>query len=129
MVSALLAGRRDIASIARMANLLDQDQRFALALPRQTGKKIRLAPCYSVFYEVLTRLDPEHFAHSLTSRCCARSFCGSAQIIGLTSRCRASSKLANTRSLNPSAPSPPIAKTKDHGRLEVCATFSGHSFI
>ena len=62
---ALLAGRRDIASIARMANLLDQDQRFALALPRQTGKKVRLAPCYSVFYEVLTRLDPEGFAHCL----------------------------------------------------------------
>lgn len=62
---ALLAGRRDIASIARMANLLDQDQRFALALPRQSGKKVRLAPCYSVFYEVLTRLDPELFARSL----------------------------------------------------------------
>ncbi|MCC5023836.1 MAG: hypothetical protein J6386_14120 [Candidatus Synoicihabitans palmerolidicus] len=40
---ALLAGRRDIASIARMANLLDQDQRFALALPREAGKKVRLA--------------------------------------------------------------------------------------
>ncbi|MCC5024838.1 MAG: DUF4338 domain-containing protein [Candidatus Synoicihabitans palmerolidicus] len=53
---ALLAGRRDIASIARMANLLDQDQRFALALPREVGKKVRLAPSYSVFYDVLTRL-------------------------------------------------------------------------
>ncbi|MCC5023207.1 MAG: DUF4338 domain-containing protein [Candidatus Synoicihabitans palmerolidicus] len=40
---ALPAGRRDIASIARMANLLDQDQRFALALPREAGKKVRLA--------------------------------------------------------------------------------------
>jgi hypothetical protein len=62
---ALLAGRRDIASIWRMAHLLDQDQRFALALPRQPGKKVRLAPSYSVFYEVLTRLDPEAFAQTL----------------------------------------------------------------
>ncbi|MCC5022759.1 MAG: DUF4338 domain-containing protein [Candidatus Synoicihabitans palmerolidicus] len=64
---ALLAGRRDIASIARMANLLDQDQRFALALPREAGKKVRLAPSYSVFYDVLTRLDPETFAQALTT--------------------------------------------------------------
>ncbi|MCC5023469.1 MAG: transposase family protein [Candidatus Synoicihabitans palmerolidicus] len=64
---ALLAGRRDIASIARMANLLDQDQRFALALPREAGKKVRLAPSYSVFYDVLTRLDPEAFAQALTT--------------------------------------------------------------
>ncbi|MCC5023539.1 MAG: transposase family protein [Candidatus Synoicihabitans palmerolidicus] len=62
---ALLAGRRDIASIARMANLLDQDQRFALALPREAGKKVRLAPSYSVFYDVLTRLDPEALAQAL----------------------------------------------------------------
>ena len=62
---ALLAGRRDIASIWRMAHLLDQDPRFALALPRDTGKKVRLAPGYSVFYEVLTRLDPEAFAQVL----------------------------------------------------------------
>ncbi|MCC5022988.1 MAG: transposase family protein [Candidatus Synoicihabitans palmerolidicus] len=64
---ALLAGRRDIASIARMANLLDQDQRFALALPREAGKKVRLAPSYSVFYDVLTRLDPEAFAQAHTT--------------------------------------------------------------
>jgi hypothetical protein len=62
---ALLAGRRDIASISRMAHLLDQDQRFALCLPRDSGKKVRLAPGYSVFYEVLTRLDPEAFAQVL----------------------------------------------------------------
>ena len=62
---ALLAGRRDIASIWRMAHLLDQDQRFALCLPRDAGKKVRLAPGYSVFYEVLTRLDPEAFAQVL----------------------------------------------------------------
>lgn len=62
---ALLAGRRDIASIWRMAHLLDQDQRFLLRLPREAGKKVRLAPGYSVFYEVLTRLDPEAFAQAL----------------------------------------------------------------
>src|SRR5690606_3374101 len=58
-------GRRDIASIGRMAHLLDQDQRFLLRLPRDAGKKVRLAPGYSVFYEVLTRLDPEAFAQAL----------------------------------------------------------------
>jgi len=62
---ALLAGRRDIASIARMAHMLDQAQRFALALPRDANKKVRLAPSYSVFYDVLTRLDPEAFAKAL----------------------------------------------------------------
>ena len=62
---ALLAGRRDIASIARMANLLDQAQRFTLALPRDANKKVRLAPSYSVFYDMLTRLDPEVFAQAL----------------------------------------------------------------
>lgn len=62
---ALLAGRRDIASIWRMAHLLDQDQRFALGLPRDAGKKVRAAPGYSVFYDVLTRLDPEAFSRTL----------------------------------------------------------------
>lgn len=70
---ALLAGRRDIASIWRMAHLLDQDQRFALCLPRDAGKKVRLAPGYSVFYEVLTRLDPEAFARTLNRWLCAHA--------------------------------------------------------
>lgn len=70
---ALLAGRRDIASIARMAHLLDQDQRFALRLPRDSGKKVRLAPGYSVFYDVLTRLDPEAFAQVLNRWLCAHA--------------------------------------------------------
>ncbi len=64
---ALLAGRRDIAGIWRMGHLLDQDQRFLLRLPREAGKKVRLVPGYSVFYEVLTRLDPEAFARALTT--------------------------------------------------------------
>lgn len=62
---ALLAGRRDIASIHRMAWRLNQRQRFLLLLPREGKKKVRLAPSYSVFYEVLTRLDPEAFANAL----------------------------------------------------------------
>ena len=40
---ALLAGERYITSISRMDNLLVQDQRFALALPRRTGKKSQLS--------------------------------------------------------------------------------------
>ena len=70
---ALLAGRRDIASIWRMAHLLDQDQRFRLALPRDAGKKVRLDLGYSVFYEALTRLDPEAFVQGLNRRLAAHA--------------------------------------------------------
>ncbi len=63
---ALLAGRRDIAEIARFAQTLSQAQRRQLGLPRKKGAKaFWQVPTYSVFYQVLTRMDAEAFARLL----------------------------------------------------------------
>jgi len=60
---ALLAGRREIAEIARYAQTLKQSQRRRLNLPRKQGTKgFYQVPGYDVFYQVLTRMDPEAFA-------------------------------------------------------------------
>jgi hypothetical protein len=60
---ALLAGRRDIAEIARFATTLTHTQRRRLALPLRKGtRRFYEVPGYSVFYQVLTRMDPEAFA-------------------------------------------------------------------
>lgn len=64
---ALLAGRREIAEIARFATTLTQLQRRRLLLPRKPGTRAFYpVPGYDVFYQVLTRLDPEAFATLLT---------------------------------------------------------------
>lgn len=64
---ALLAGRRDIAEITRFATTLTQPQRRQLGLPRKTGTRaFHKVPGYGVFYQVLTRMDPEPFAALLT---------------------------------------------------------------
>jgi hypothetical protein len=63
---ALLAGRREIAEIARFATTLSQPQRRQLGLPLKKGARaFHAVPGYSVFYQVLTRLDPEAFASRL----------------------------------------------------------------
>ncbi len=60
---ALLAGRRDIAEIARFASTLTPTQRHQLGLPRKAGTAaFYQVPGYAVFYQVLTRLDPAAFA-------------------------------------------------------------------
>lgn len=59
----LLAGRRDIAELARFAKTLHPNQRRLIGLPRKAGTKAFYeVPTYSVFYSVLTRLDSEAFA-------------------------------------------------------------------
>jgi hypothetical protein len=64
---ALLAGRREIAEIARFATSLSQPQRRRLGLPRKKGTKaFWQVPGYKVFYQVLTRMDPEAFARILS---------------------------------------------------------------
>lgn len=64
---ALLAGRREIAEIARFATSLSQLQRRRLGFPRKKGTKaFWQVPSYSVFYQVLTRMDPEAFAKLLS---------------------------------------------------------------
>ncbi len=64
---ALLAGRRDIAEIARFATTLTQPQRRQLGLPRKQGTRaFHKVPGYGVFYALLTRIDPEPLAALLT---------------------------------------------------------------
>ena len=64
---ALLAGKREIAQIARFATTLSQPQRRRLSLPRKKGTKaFYQVPGYGVFYQVLTRMDPEAFAKLLS---------------------------------------------------------------
>lgn len=64
---ALLAGRREIAEIARFAKTLTPPQRRRLSLPLKKGTKaFYQVPGYSVFYQVLTRMDPEAFAQVLS---------------------------------------------------------------
>ena len=64
---ALLAGARQISEIARFAVRLKPKQRAALWLPRKKGRRAFYeVPGYSVFYEVLTRMDPEPFARLLS---------------------------------------------------------------
>jgi len=59
---ALLAGRREIAEIARFATTLTQPQRRRLGLPLKKGtRRFYQVPGYGVFYQVLTRMDPEAF--------------------------------------------------------------------
>lgn len=60
---AMLAGRRDISEIARFATTLTQPQRRLLGLPRKPARRaFYQVPTYSVFYQVLTRMDSEAFA-------------------------------------------------------------------
>jgi hypothetical protein len=64
---ALLAGRREIAEIARFATTLSPLQRRRLGLPRKKGTRaFWQVPSYSVFYQVLTRMEPEAFAERLS---------------------------------------------------------------
>jgi len=64
---AILAGRRDISEIARFANTLSHLQRRLLALPRKPDRRaFYQVPTYSVFYQVLTRMDGEAFARLLS---------------------------------------------------------------
>jgi len=64
---ALLAGRREIAEIARFATSLTPMQRRRLGLPLKKGTRaFYQVPGYDVFYQVLTRMDPEEFAQRLS---------------------------------------------------------------
>jgi hypothetical protein len=62
---ALLAGCREIAEMARFATRLTQGQRRRLGLPLKKGTRFYKVPGYSVFYSLLTRMDPEAFAKLL----------------------------------------------------------------
>ncbi len=71
---ALLAGRREIAELARFATTLTQAQRRRLGLPLKKGtRRFYKVPGYDVFYQVLTRMDPEAFARILNDWLSARA--------------------------------------------------------
>ena len=71
---ALLAGRREIAEIARFATTLTPPQRRRLGLPRKKGTRAFYeVPGYGVFYQVLTRMDCEAFATLLNGWLQSRS--------------------------------------------------------
>jgi hypothetical protein len=71
---ALLAGRREIAEIARFATTLTQAQRRRLGLPRKKGTRaFYQVPGYDVFYQVLCRMDPEQFAKLLSEWLASRA--------------------------------------------------------
>ena len=64
---ALLCGQRDVAQFHRLGWRLTQKQRAALWLPLAKGRRrVREVPGYSVYYQVLARLDLEAFARILT---------------------------------------------------------------
>jgi hypothetical protein len=64
---ALLCGARQISEIARFANRLLPRQRAELGLPIKKGtRRFYEVPSYDVFYEVLTRMDPQAFATLLS---------------------------------------------------------------
>jgi hypothetical protein len=71
---ALLAGRREIAEIARFATTLTHPQRRRLGLPLKKGTRaFYKVPGYDVFYQVLTRMDPEAFAGILNEWLASRA--------------------------------------------------------
>lgn len=64
---ALLGGARQISEIARFATRLKPAQRAELGLPIKKGtRRFHRVPGYDVFYQVLTRMDPEPFAALLS---------------------------------------------------------------
>jgi hypothetical protein len=66
MAMALLSGSRDVSSIHRFGQRLNQKQRANLGLPRKRGKRFYKIPCYSVYYRLLAELDIDAFAKVLS---------------------------------------------------------------
>ncbi len=65
---AILCGACDISQIARFATRLRPKQRAHLGMPRKTGTQaFYRVPSYSVFYQVLKRMDAGEFARRLCS--------------------------------------------------------------
>ena len=68
---ALLCGARQMSEIARFATRLRPDQRRELGLPRKKGTRAFYeVPSYSVFYQLLTRMDPVAFSEILSGWLC-----------------------------------------------------------
>jgi hypothetical protein len=64
---ALLSGQRDISQLTRFGSRLTQAQRKSLGLPRKDGKKFYRVPGYKVYYNLLSKLNPDTLAESLSA--------------------------------------------------------------
>ena len=65
---ALLCGKRDITQFHRFGWRLRQNQRTLIRLPFKKGnRRIREIPCYSVYYQLLSRLNMDEFANVLNN--------------------------------------------------------------
>lgn len=62
---ALMNGERDLAAMVRFGQSLSQPQRMILRLPVKRGR-FREVPSYSVYYQVLRRLNLDEFARVLS---------------------------------------------------------------
>lgn len=63
---ALLSGHRDVSQIVRFGWRLTQAQRKSLGLPRKGAKRFWRVPGYKVYYNLLSKLDPEVLAEALS---------------------------------------------------------------
>lgn len=59
---AILGGAKSISDIARTGNLLTQRQREIIGLRPRKNSRVRLAPGYDVYRDLLIALEPEAFA-------------------------------------------------------------------
>lgn len=67
VVMALLSGQRDISQIMRFGWRLTPAQRKSLGLPRKDAKKFYRVPGYKVYYNLLSKLNPDILAESLSA--------------------------------------------------------------
>lgn len=63
---ALLCGSRQMSQISRFGSRLSQAQRRNLGLPLRKGTVVYRVPSYSVYYQMLKRIDPMEFSQVLS---------------------------------------------------------------
>jgi hypothetical protein len=63
---ALLSGHRNLSQIHRFGWRLTQPQRKSLGLPRKEGKNFCRVPGYKVYFTLLSKLNPDVLAESLS---------------------------------------------------------------
>jgi hypothetical protein len=63
---ALLSGYRNLSQIHRFGWRLTQPQRKSLGLPRKDGKNFYQVPGYKVYFTLLSKLNPDVLANSLS---------------------------------------------------------------
>jgi hypothetical protein len=62
----LLSGHRNLSQIHRFGWRLTQPQRKSLGLPRKNGKNFYRVPSYKVYFTLLSKLNPDVLAESLS---------------------------------------------------------------